>query len=535
MSSAPNIVFFFCDDLGWGDVSCLNPESKIATPHIDALAASGMSFTDAHAGSAVCTPSRYTLLTGRYCWRTRLKEGVNGGYSPSLIPPDRPTVASELRSLGDATACIGKWHLGLDWALKPDAPPELGPHQEFTEHEGELDPYIDFTQPVRGGPVDVGFDHFFGISASLDMSPYVYIHDDRVTEPPTSHSPGGTAELRARPGIAAPGWRHEDVLPELERRACAWIAEQHAADHPFFLYLPINGPHTPVVPTDEWKGRSGCGIYGDFVMQIDAVVGSLIAELEKLGIRENTLFVFSSDNGPETITAPYRERYGHKSAWEFRGMKRDNWEGGHRIPLIASWPAAIRAGSRCDRFVELADFYMTALDIGGHEMTPLDVGGHEMPPPDARPRGGEDSFSMLPLLQGGDASAYRQFAVHHSMQGKWAIRKGRWKLLLHSGSGGNPYDCPENDDPVQLYDMESDPFETTNVYRARPETVRELKELCLAVIRGGRSTPGPALANDPPAGVSNDANAAAGDTGAGRESDQPIWHQLQELLELELS
>ncbi|MFW5745483.1 MAG: sulfatase family protein, partial [Spirochaetota bacterium] len=496
MSSQPNIVFFFCDDLGWGDVSCLNPQSKIRTPHIDALAASGVSFTDAHAGSAVCTPSRYTLMTGRYCWRTRLKDGVNGGYSPALLTPERPTVASRLRDAGYTTACVGKWHIGMDWELKPGTPPEMGPQQHFRQDEGKLDGYIDFTKPVRNGPIDVGFDYYFGISASLDMSPYVFIEGDRVTEVPTGHSPLGTGELRARPGVAAGGWRHEDVLPELERRSLSWIEQQARGPggeapaggaRPFFLYVPVNGPHTPVVPTEQWKGKSGCGIYGDFVMQIDSVVGSIIGKLEQLGIREQTAFFFSSDNGPETITAPYRERYGHASAWKFRGMKRDNWEGGHRIPYIVSWPERVAAGTENDRFVELADFYATALEMAGTAGASANAAGGA---PGAAGTatdalGGEDSFSMLPLLLGTDPTttgsdgggatggdgggatggdgggatgepAYRDFAVHHSSEGKWAVRRGRWKLLLHPGSGGNEVDCPENDDPVQLYDMETD-------------------------------------------------------------------------------
>lgn len=521
MPARPNIVFFFCDDLGWGDVSCLNPESKIRTPNIDTLAASGVSFTDAHAGSAVCTPSRYTLMTGRYCWRTRLKDGVNGGYSPALLTPERPTVASRLRDAGYATACIGKWHIGMDWELKPGTPPETGPQQHFRVDEGKLDGSIDFTKPVRNGPVDVGFDYYFGISASLDMSPYVFIENDRVTEVPTGHSPQGTEELRARPGIAAQGWRHEDVLPELERRALSWLEEQAggAADstapqkQPFFLYVPINGPHTPVVPTDEWKGKSGCGSYGDFVMQIDSVVGSIVTKLGELGIREQTAFFFSSDNGPETITAPYRERYGHASAWKFRGMKRDNWEGGHRIPLIASWPDRVSAGLENRRFVELADFYATALEIAGSAASNGDPapGAAKTPTP-----GGEDSFSMLPLLFGETAPAYRTFAVHHSSEGRWAIRRGRWKLLLHPGSGGNEVDCPENDDPAQLYDMETDPFETANVYADHPDVVHDLKRLCLEIIDGGRSTPGPAAQND------------------GGQEARTHWSQLRGLLELEV-
>ena len=521
----PNILFFFCDDLGWGDVSCLNPDSKIHTPHIDALADSGVNFTDAHAGSAVCTPSRYTLLTGRYCWRSRLKSSVNGGYSPALIPPERPTVASRLRDAGYRTACIGKWHVGMDWSLKAGVDPSLAPDQQLSSRESSLDSIVDFTRPVRNGPVDVGFDYYFGISASLDMAPYVYIENDRVTDLPTDQSPAGEDELRARAGCAAPGWSHEAVLPELERRTVMWL-EDHARGNqsasgepdrqPFFLYVPINGPHTPVVPTAEWRGKSRCGIYGDFVMQIDGMVGSIIATLERLGIRDETAFFVSSDNGPETLTAPYRERYDHLSAWKFRGMKRDNWEGGHRIPYIVSWPAAMGTGRTCDTFVELADFYATAIEMAGLRDEPAKPAG-----PGARPRssppatGGEDSFSMLRLLLGAEAPDYRDFAVHHSCDGRWAIRRGAWKLLLHSGSGGNSCDCPENNDPVQLYNLETDPFETNNVYDAHPDLVQDLRLLCLDIIRNGRSTPGPIAQND------------------GGPGEDTHWKQLQELLKLD--
>jgi arylsulfatase A len=261
-----------------------------------------------------------------------------------------------------------------------------------------------------------------------------------------------------------------------------YIRERADTGSPFFLYLPVNGPHTPVVPNEEFLGTSGCGIYGDFVMEIDQVVGDLVSAVREAGIEDNTLIFFSSDNGPETITAAYRERYGHSSAWKFRGMKRDNWEGGHRIPYIASWPGTIRSGVRSDRFVELADFAATVADLTGSAL-----------PEDA----GADSYSMLPLLLGHSAPDYREFSIHHSIAGQWAIRRGAWKLLLHSGSGGNRYDCPENNDPVQLYDMDSDPYETTNVYRDRPDLVAELKDLCLRCIQNGRSTPGTALHNDP--------------------------------------
>ena len=498
----PNIIFFFCDDLGWGDVSCLNADSQIATPKIDSLAASGISFSDAHAGSAVCTPSRYTLLTGRYCWRTPLKADVHSGYSPALITPDRPTVASRLKDHGYATACYGKWHMGMDWALKGGGTTRAF-RRRLNDEPADADHQIDFAKPIQNAPSDVGFDHFYGISASLDMSPYVFIENNGPTTKPTSYSPEGHGDRLSRPGIAAQGWRHEDVLPTVQQKALDFIDARAKDGKPFFLYIPVNGPHTPIVPTEEWVGTSNCGLYGDFVQQIDAMVGSLLERLDLHDLRNNTAFFFSSDNGPETHTAEYRDRYNHMSTWRFRGMKRDNWEGGHRIPYVVSWPARVGAGVTCDRFVELADFYTTAIAIAGAAT------------PAAPNAGGEDSFNMLPLLLGTDASDYRSFAVHHSFLGKWAIRRGKWKLLLHSGSGGNFYVCPENDDPVQLYNLDVDPFETTNVYKDHKALVADLKRQCLDVIQKGRSTPGPAMPNDGPDQTGESATH---------------WQQLEELL-----
>jgi len=285
------------------------------------------------------------------------------------------------------------------------------------------------------------------------------------------------------------------VLPALKEKSCEFIRREAAAGNPFFMYVPVNGPHTPVVPNEEFIGKSGCGIYGDFVMEIDQMVGEIVRTAEEAGVRDDTVIIFSSDNGPETLTARYREMFDHYSAWKFRGMKRDNWEGGHRVPFIVSWPEGIASGSTCEEFVELADFMATAADITGCEL-----------PDDAA----EDSRSILPYMQSDFAADCRPFAIHNSISGKWAIRKGRYKLLLHAGSGGNPSDCPENDDPVQLYDMAVDQFETTNIYREKPEVVRELKELCLKCIQEGRSRPGEGSSNDP----------------------DGEWMQLKELMEL---
>ena len=497
MKKRTNIIYILCDDLGWGDVSCLNPDSKIHTPNIDQLAANGMNFTDAHTGSAVCTPSRYTAITGRYCWRTKLKNGVNGGYSPALITPKRETVASMLKESGYATACIGKWHIGIDWPLKD----EFKDHsfiQGLSNEEKKFDYMVDFTKPFKNGPIDLGFDYFYGIAASLDMSPFVFIENDMATNIPTGISPKGqTPEARAREGTCSEGWKHEDVLPALRKKSCEFIRKSAAEKRPFFLYLPLNAPHTPVVPNKEFLGKSQCGIYGDFVIEIDDVVREIVETVADAGESKNTLIIFTSDNGPETLTYNYREVYKHSSTWKFRGMKRDNWEGGHRVPFIASWPATIKPGSLCEEFIELADLMATAADINGITL-----------PDDCA----EDSRTILPYLQGNFQTKCREFAIHNSASGKWAIRKGKWKLLLHSGSGGNTqFDHRDDDSPLQLYNMETDKFETNNLYQANPEIVADLKQLCIDCIQNGRSTPGPKLKND----------------------TEGAWSQLQELLNLE--
>jgi arylsulfatase A len=359
----PNLVFILADDLGVGDVRALNPEGKIATPNLDRLAREGMAFTDAHSGSAVCTPTRYGVLTGRYAWRSRLKQGVLGGLSPRLIEPGRATVASFLKERGYATACVGKWHLGLDWAKKPGkAVNELGIERD------EQNWSVDFTQPFANGPLTLGFDHFFGISASLDMVPYTWLRDDRVTEVPDhdgSFPWFHGREKRTRKGPAAKGFDAADVLPTLGKHAAEWIAGV-PADKPFFLYLPFASPHTPVVPTPDWLGKSGISPYADFVMQTDAEVGRVLKALEDAGRAANTLVIFTSDNGcsPEA-DYPQLATAGHNPSGLWRGHKADIFEGGHRVPFLARWPGRVAPGTTHDGHVCLTDLFATAAEITG--------------------------------------------------------------------------------------------------------------------------------------------------------------------------
>jgi len=288
-TTRPNIVYILADDLGIGDVSAFNPDGKISTPHIDKLAARGMRFTDAHSGSAVCTPTRYGVLTGRYAWRSRLKRGVLWGYSVPLISEDRLTVAALLKKQGYRTACVGKWHLGLKWGLKDESKPPQDRSNETWEN-------IDFTKPISLGPNELGFEYFFGISASLDMHPHVYIENNRVTELPTTITPGSKGKKFWREGPIANGFQHIEVLDKLTQKSVQYI-ESQKGDKPFFLYFPLSAPHKPIIPSDRFQNKSGLNEWGDFVMQVDWTVGQVMQALEKKGLEKNTLFILTSDNG----------------------------------------------------------------------------------------------------------------------------------------------------------------------------------------------------------------------------------------------
>ena len=482
-SVRPNIVYVLCDDLGYGDVKCLNADGKIATPHCDRLAAEGMIFTDAHSSSAVCTPTRYGILTGRYNWRSRLKNGVMGGMSPPLIEPGRLTVPAFLRAHGYHTAAVGKWHLGMNWPLKPDA----APFDDKIE-KGADGWRVDFSKPITGGPVSVGFDYFFGIAASLDMVPYTFIENDRVTALPTTDKAfpmmAGRTGGATRKGPAAADFEAVDVLPALTKKAVDIIGDRAAAARegkPFFLYLPLNAPHTPIAPGAEWQGRSGLNPYGDFVMQVDATLGAVLGALEKAGIADNTLVIFTSDNGcsPEAKFDELLAK-GHNPSDRFRGTKADIFDGGHRIPFIVRWPARVKARQVSDQLICLTDLFATCAEILGEKL------------PDTA---AEDSVSLLPAFEGRATQPLREAVVHHSINGSFAIRQGNWKLELCADSGGWSSPRPgtpaaKNLPPVQLYDLAADIGETHNVQAGHPEVVARLRALLAKYAADGRSTPG---------------------------------------------
>ena len=473
----PNIVLILADDLGYGDVGAFNPAGRIPTPHLDRLAREGLRLTDAHTPSAVCTPTRYGLLTGRYPWRTRLPRGVLWGNGDALIEPNRTTVASLLRDSGYHTAGIGKWHLGLRWAAAPGATPD-----RTTNTEKAAVDWIDYSGRIADGPTHHGFAEFFGLPASLDMRDYVYIDDDRVHEPPTTAIAGAPSTVPAfhRPGRAGASFRPERVLEDLTSRAVQFVRARGTAPQPFFLYLALASPHTPVLPTAAFAGRTGLGPYADFVAETDAAIGRVLQALEPSGAARNTLVVFASDNGPAPIAGMIESlrAKGHDPAGGWRGAKQDLYEGGHRVPLIVKWPGVIGPGTTSRALVSLVDVLATIADIVGRPL-----------PGDA----GEDSVSFLPLLRRPEAGFERRAAVVvQSGNGSLAIRDGRWKLCLAPGSGGLSAPAPGSADekglpPVQLFDLEADPAEKSNLQAAHPDVVLRLTALIERYRTTGRS------------------------------------------------
>jgi arylsulfatase A-like enzyme len=480
----PNIIYVLADDLGYGDIAAFNDNSKIATPNIDQMASEGMKFTDAHTSSAVCTPTRYGILTGRYNWRSRLKSGVLGGKSTALIPLSRTTVASLLKKQNYQTAYIGKWHLGWDWALKnqqDSLSKDWDPKDDTKE--------IDFSKPLTHGPKELGFDYSYGHSGSLDMAPYVYVENGMPTMVPTDTTVN-VGQGFWRKGLTADDFVHEDVTPNFFRKAISYVQEKAKEDKPFFLYLPLPSPHTPILPTKEFQGKSGLdNPYGDFVMMVDDYMGQLLTQIKESGIEDNTLIIFTSDNGcsPQANFKQLIEK-GHNPSAIYRGHKADIFEAGHRVPFIAKWPNIIKAGSESKETICTTDLMATVASITNYKI---------------KDNEGEDSFNMMPLLTQNDTEGFmRETTIHHSINGSFAIRKGDYKLIMCPGSGGWSFPRP-NDKKVidtlpkiQLYNLTTDSGEKNNLEAKMPEKVEELKQLLTQHILDGRSTPGEKQQND---------------------------------------
>lgn len=465
----PNIVILYADDMGYGDLAIQNPQSKIPTPNLDALAREGLRCTDAHSSSGICTPSRYALLHGRYHWRKF--HGIVNSFDQPVMDADRATLASMLKSKGYRTACIGKWHLGWDWNAikKPGAQP--------TKDRGFAPEDFDWSKPIPGGPLSHGFDYYFGDDVP-NFPPYAWFENDRVITPPTV--PLGTVAMpaegiwEARPGPSVKDWDFTAVMPTLTAKAVKWIGQQKKSE-PFFLYFPFTSPHAPIVPAREFVGRSRADGYGDYVVQTDDTIGRVLKALKDNDLADDTLVIFSADNGPEGYAYPRLRKYDHRSMGPLRGLKRDVWEGGHREPFLVRWPGVVEPGRVSDALVSQVDLFATIAAIVGYTI----------------PAGSaEDSLNQLGLFRG-ESGGVRDTIVHNTNPRVYAIRRGDWLLIAGKSGGGtkvppwfdeaNGY--KPNTEPGELYNLRNDLGEKNNLYAQEPAKVAELMKR-LADIRG---------------------------------------------------
>ncbi len=482
----PNILVILADDLGYGDVGCYNPQSKVPTPHLDRLAREGMRFTDAHSPSTVCTPTRYSLLTGQMAFRINYRSVFAGVGGPCLIKDNQLSLPQMLRARGYATALMGKWHVGLSFLDKAG--------QRITQGGVEGVQLIDYSRAIPDAPIHRGFDRFFGTACcpATDFL-YAFIDGDRIPVPPTgmldkSKLPKHPYANDNRPGMIAPDYDLEEVDMVFLRKSREFL-ETHVKQSPgkpFFLLHSMHAAHLPSFAAKQFRGSTKAGPHGDFIHELDFIVGELMATLAKLGVADNTLVIFTSDNGPETTSVIHmRADHGHDGARPWRGVKRDNWEGGHRVPFIARWKGNIAPGSTSTQTICLTDLMATCAAITGTTL------------PD---NAAEDSFNLLPVLLGKDGGKpVRDYTLHQTISLALAIRQGPWKYLDHRGSGGNGYDKGELQRfalpdaaptaPGQLYHLATDPGETNNLYFKEPEMMAKLKSLLESSKASGRSAP----------------------------------------------
>lgn len=468
----PNIVIIYADDMGYGDLGIQNPDSKIPTPHLDQLAREGMRFTDAHSSSGICSPSRFALLTGTYHWRRQ--HGIVNSFGPPFFKDSDYTLPQMLQEQGYRTACIGKWHLGFDWQFKN--PPSGRAEQWGRMREFYVPEDIDWSGPIKGGPLDRGFDYYFG-DGTINFPPYAWMENETFLELPTSvvdiqnirhETKEGNWEFR--PGPMVEGWDPYEVLPTLTKRAVEWVHEQEA-DQPFFLYFPLPSPHAPIIPNDEFIGTSEAGGYGDFMVQTDWVAGQVLQALEAKGLTENTLVIFTSDNGPEAYAWPRAELYGHFSMGDLRGLKRDAWEGGHNVPFIVKWPGRVPAHSVSDETISQIDIMATLAAVTGAKL-----------PAQSAP----DSYNFLPVAEGASLLVpLREATVHNTYESIWGLRQGQW-LYLDGPTGGHRKmpdsfmalrDYKEFTSEVLLFDMEADPGQRQNLSTKHPERIAAMQLL----------------------------------------------------------
>lgn len=468
--SRPNIIYILADDMGYGDIQAMNPKSKVPTPHLDQLIAEGMNFLDAHSPSSVCTPTRYATLTGRYCWRSKLKRGVLNGYGEPLIEKDRPTVASHLKEVGYDTAVIGKWHLGLGFQK---------------DSSGNWD----WSKPLTHSPMDVGFMRSLVIPASLDFPPYVYIEGHSITGLPNKIQEAQSFPQFLRKGELGSNFSIVDCLDQLTMESVKHIKAKANRDRPFFLYMPLTAPHKPVYPHPRFHGKSGIGPYGDFVMQVDWTVGQIIKAVDEAGIKDNTIIFYTSDNGSfmyrlddpsqpdhtkdQSVQGYYHEH--HTANGPLRGTKADIWEAGHRVPYIVRWPKVIEAGSICKETICHTDLYATIANVSKNKLPPATEAA-------------QDSFDLMPLFQNKPQQFKRAPVIHHSGGAMFAIRHGDWKLVLGNGSGGRQKPKGERfGTPFQLYNLKEDLEESQDLYSQNPEIASKLESAMMRILAEDQS------------------------------------------------
>lgn len=482
VADSPNVLILYADDLGYGDLGCYNPESKIPTPSLNQLASQSMRFTNGHSSSGICTPSRYALLTGRYHWRDF--HGIVGVFGKSVFKPERLTLPEMLKAKGYKTAAIGKWHLGWDWNAirKPGAEPRVEGKKKTWGPEA-----FDWTKPIPGGPLAHGFDSYFGDSV-INFPPYCWIRDDKVIEAPdvmmdtSKFKPIKEGRWEFRPGPMVHGWNPYDNIPATTKQGVEFIKAQADSDQPFFLYFAFPAPHAPIIPNDKFDGKSGAGPYGDFVHQTDDACGQLLDAIEQSRQADNTIVIFTSDNGPEKYAYARDEKFGHWSAHPLRGLKRDIYEGGHRVPFIVKWPGVTKPG-------KVSNALVSQVDLMGTVASALKF---ELPENCA-----EDSYDLMPILAG-DSTSVRDSHVHNTSRNQYAVRSGHWVLVDHKNgyvSGRNKdwekrHDYPHDDTlPAELFNLKDDINQRYNLAQQEPEKVAQLRQLLNKIQNQGHSAP----------------------------------------------
>ncbi len=476
--SPPNIVILYADDMGFGDLGANNPDSKISTPHLDRLAGEGMRFTDAHSSSGICTPSRYALLTGQFHWRRF--HGIVNSFDSPVLDADELTLPEMLQQHGYRTACMGKWHLGWNWdeIRRPDAKPTLNENQRSKVLTPEE---FDWTKPISGGPLSHGFDEYFGDDVP-NFPPYAWFENDRVLTTPsqmlTITAKTKEGDWEARPGPMTPDWDFYAVGPKITDKTIEWIGKQRGRNEPFFLYAPFNSPHAPIVPTESFAGTSQAGGYGDFMAQTDAEVGRILAALEANGFGDNTLVIFSADNGAEHYAYERIRKFQHRSSGPLRGLKRDLYEGGHRVPFIVKWPGFVKPGSVSDALVSQVDLFATIAAIVGHEL-PAGVAA--------------DSYDLRAVWKQ-NANSPRRSIVHNTMPNAYAVRHEDWLLIAHPTGAHtqvpawfaqeNGYESHEH--AGELYNLRLDLAQKHNQYATETAKVKELTEVLESIRAKGQ-------------------------------------------------